>query len=489
MGTVIVNMFFSRAQVSVAAQRGMQAFYLAESGLEIGARLLTMNSLSGTPSRIACSALTGNAAVTNASLDDGTFTLTTINSSPILAIDTLSAAITATSTSIPVVSTAGFAPSGKIMVDREAMDYGGISGNSFVGVTRGVSGTTASVHANAAPVSQFVCSIAVSAGIPNLTSPQYQRKLQWSVYQDEAWAVGVRLSGSSWNIIHWNYPTAMTWSQQSSSAASPQQLNDISIVSNADAWAVGNSATVLHYNGSSWTALKTGISGSSNILGISALSSQEAWACDASGRVLKWTPTTNWTVATTASAAANAISMIDSNGNGTADAGWVVGNSSMAWRFNGSTWASANTGITTALNDVVTLSSTKAYAVGGSGRIFRWNGTSWSLMTSGTTQTLNGISMITTDSTDIGWAVGNSSVALYYNGSTWTSKNSGITGTITQVVIISANEAWAINTNGGIYYWDGTSWSLKFDSAQSLQGIDTVHLNKQITSGWTQVFG
>lgn len=69
----------------------------------------------------------------------------------------LNGGITDVQTTIPVTSTAGFPTSGTFwIVDfvTEAVDYTGISGNSFTGCTRGARGTSYSGHMNGIDVVQ-----------------------------------------------------------------------------------------------------------------------------------------------------------------------------------------------------------------------------------------------------------------------------------------------------------------------------------------------
>jgi len=69
----------------------------------------------------------------------------------------LSSAINATQTTIPVVSTAGYrTQGGSIGIDGELIDYTGIAGNDFTGCTRGARGTVSAAHGNGAAVSNFV---------------------------------------------------------------------------------------------------------------------------------------------------------------------------------------------------------------------------------------------------------------------------------------------------------------------------------------------
>ena len=58
----------------------------------------------------------------------------------------------AADTTLTVTSTSGFPATGTLLIGGELMDYSGIAGNDFTGLTRGVSGTTAADHANGSTV-------------------------------------------------------------------------------------------------------------------------------------------------------------------------------------------------------------------------------------------------------------------------------------------------------------------------------------------------
>lgn len=58
-----------------------------------------------------------------------------------------------TTAPIVVTSTAGWPATGALLIDQEVISYTGISGNTFTGITRHVSGSTGATHANGSPVS------------------------------------------------------------------------------------------------------------------------------------------------------------------------------------------------------------------------------------------------------------------------------------------------------------------------------------------------
>ncbi len=72
----------------------------------------------------------------------------------------ISGGLSATGTTITVVSTGVFPSSGTILIDNEKMTYAGVTSTSFTGVTRGAFGTIATTHVNGATV-MFVSTPAV----------------------------------------------------------------------------------------------------------------------------------------------------------------------------------------------------------------------------------------------------------------------------------------------------------------------------------------
>ncbi len=124
-----------------------KALFVAESGLEHAAYQLK----SGT----ACASLASTQTV-----GEGSFSTT---ASPNVASSTLTSAIIATDTVIPLASTTNFGAHGRITIGSEAINYVSISGLNLTGAKRGRMGTTADSHASGATVTQDQC-IVTSTG-------------------------------------------------------------------------------------------------------------------------------------------------------------------------------------------------------------------------------------------------------------------------------------------------------------------------------------
>jgi Tfp pilus assembly protein PilX len=505
----MTSLFVGSAHTTGNFIQADNAYYLAEAGFEETARLLLTPILSGTHSRIACGSITGNSNLTNTSFGPGTFTATTVTGSPVYMYTTLSSAIGNADTTIAVTSTGGFASAGRLVIDREIVNYGGISGNSFVGIQRGVNMSYNTPHANGTPVAQYQCNVSVTSGIPNLTSSLYQKKIQQSLQLQEGWAGGA-LSGSSFVLTRWNRPTEVSWNSNLMASTSAATINSISMLSNADGWAVGNvdslRFTLLRWNGFSWNLISSPSACSNQHLqGVSSVYMNEAWAvgpttrsngtCTTGGArrytVLRWNGT-SWTALTPSTTPAipadntsnqnlNAVHVIDATKSGAGTLGFTVGSNGIILQYDGTNWIQVTSPTTTNLRSVYIVSPSEAWAVGNGGTILKWNGATWSLVTSPTTRQLNSINMLDytlSGTAKTGWAVGNSGTAIAYNGSTWSSSTTGSSVNLFGVALFFTNpnkDVWAVGESGTILHFDGTSWSsITSNVSQQLNAISLI---------------
>ncbi len=529
MGVIIAYNLSSRASTGANEKSGFDAFYLAESGLEVAARLLIG---SGVSSSATCATLTGDSRVTNASLLNGTFTATAVGGALYTGSSTLSSSINASSSSITLASTVGFSAHGRVRIDSEAIDYAAISGNQLIGLARGAGGTTAASHTNGASVTESVCLVDVQAGIPSIASPSYQRELQMAVEilsGSDAWIVGNR-TGNNFVFERWNTPTASAWNDASvTDVSNRSNLNKVSLSSLTNGWAVGDvnrSNFIFNYwNGASWTAMPvSGACSGQNLYSVFTVSDSEAWAvgaryrpsCGGGGKegrnssyrytIFEWDgkswnqldPSTSPSIPSDSSSNRNLndISMIDSNRNGHANLGFAVGASGKILLYNGTSWSDYSSPTSSTLNGVSVVSTSEAWIVGASGHIYKWNGSSWSSFSSPTSTTLHNIQMVDSNGdgkAEYGWAVGNSGVIIYYNGSSWSTQHSS-GNDLFDIGISSDSQAWAVGASGAIFMWDGSSWTSQSSPVGvRLNGISVVRGSANITGSevgsWQQIFG
>lgn len=123
------------------------------------------------------------------------------------------------------------------------------------------------------------------------------------------------------------------------------------------------------------------------------------------------------------------------------------------------------------------ISDTNVVAVGKKGTIFRYDGTSWSQEVSGSNDDLNDVEAIGATA----FAVGKDGETLQYVGSSWIS-HTGFTGEdLFGVWAASPSEVWVAGKKGGIFFYDGVSWTNESASA----GAD----NKDIEDIWGDASG
>jgi hypothetical protein len=235
-------------------------------------------------------------------------------------------------------------------------------------------------------------------------------------------------------------------------------LAAVSPISATDVWAVGRAdgaALTEHWNCTRWSAvaLPSGpcevFESSCQLTGVSA---------DASGDVI-------------------------AVGNGTLNTypSWTA--AALAFRWNGTAWASMSLPASIgpwSLAHVKTFSATDAWAVGqaasgpaGAPSAAHWNGTSWTSVATPVLTTL-GLTMnaIAGSSGHDIWAVGlaessgyhnkqRHSAIMHYDGSNWTQTAIPDTHGLLDVAALSPTNAWALGFDGSLLHWDGTAWTIK----------------------------
>ena len=148
VGAVVVSLVGKETFAVLYQTQSLEAFSTAEAGAH---RALTYLSREGG----SCTAISGSPDFTDVSMGQATFTVTSTlyNPSP----TTLSGAIGTSDTTIPVGSTANYAPAGRIAIGAEFIHYSGTTATSFTGARRGMDGTTAASHSSGAEVAQYQC--------------------------------------------------------------------------------------------------------------------------------------------------------------------------------------------------------------------------------------------------------------------------------------------------------------------------------------------
>jgi Tfp pilus assembly protein PilX len=443
--SAFVAMMLSSTNSSIEAISANYSYDLAQAGLEAGTyQLTTAGTCNSAWSSIATVSGQGeyqyNCAVYNAS------TVTT-------------SALTASSTSVPVVSVTGLASFGAITIDSEVMFYDGISGLTLQNVRRGQSNTTATTHLLAAGVSQSQYIIMGKGGAPTLTTPNGSSTLSQALSLTSYFVAG----RSSTNGVILNFNN-MSWSTVLTAPATFtfQGMDTNSSYGEAVGFAPGRISSIYTFNGSSWT------------LGTSSITSTELYdvSCDSAN------PTNCWAVGVgqspprglsyhagtqylaTANFILNGISCtsgvcktvgenrvysflmstatpfasltsLNNPPSNTINAVAcpqpnsciLIRNNGSVYYFNGSLWSSAYSISSAALNNVHCPSTSTCIVVGNSGRIYNCTLPITSAA-SCVQQTAPGsldLADVHCNSTSDCLAVGTGSVAYRYIGGSWSS--------------------------------------------------------------------
>ncbi len=526
---MLVSMFIRISSSTTYLAETKKSIALAESGLQQGVKTLTMSTITSRQSCVGLSNTTG-LGTGSFSVIRATDTANSIN--PRYAFSTLSGAITAgaTPTTLAVSNSSVFASQGgRVLIGREVFQYQRIANaTTLAGVTRAQDGTLASAHDSGTQLSQYQCTMA-STGTSPTSSPLGVREYHQAIQQPVIFT-----AGAAGTILRWNSDAnELTWGSMSPGTF---VFNGISVLNYHAAWAVANSNGTTSYRfsrlqGNAWINTNLALTQSRNLSGVYATSDKEAWAVGALGQgntftLMLWTrdagnSDTNWckvscggkTVSTTGTTAAArvlfAVKAIDTNGDGFADIGYTAGgqagtganNRGLILSYNGSAWANfalpATTNRIGQLSGLDMLSANEAYFVGGSslnatdGKLFRWRSGAWSAVTT-TTTIMNSVSVVDTNGdglADFGMAVGDTGKVYTFNGSFAVTGPTTIAGAanLQGVVVLSATDAWAVDSAGNRFHYDGSSWvtlNTGVATGSSLNGVSAVSPKNSPISSW-----
>jgi photosystem II stability/assembly factor-like uncharacterized protein len=292
----------------------------------------------------------------------------------------------------------------------------------------------------------------------------------WALDANNAWAVG-----EYGVIIRWHSDgTTGEWTPMSSGPL--DEVKDISAVDIHHAWAVGPGG-ILAWNGSDWQQQTYPTSKPLN--GISAVSENLAWAVGDNATIVRWDGST-WSQETvtdtiTSTVKLNKVVALDQNNV------WAVGQyGTILYRHDGS-WQklSVRTDPNYFVGELYDISMRRVspgsdqfrgWIVGQNGDIIRFDGTDWS-HSSGGWYTRGG-RVCTIDGTHAWVAAGNTDNSLaFWNGSEWKSVALPNCITVYDVTALDANHVWAVGkarnitqkcNSDAVFFWNGSTWTVDY---------------------------
>jgi len=265
------------------------------------------------------------------------------------------------------------------------------------------------------------------------------------------------------DALQYKQTTNATWQLLANQQTAPvnKALRGVSLVSSTEGWAVGNSGTLLRWNGSAWSDVA--VPTSNNLIGVDMLNGSEGWAVGTND-ILHFTAG-NWvTVTKPTGAALRSVSVVAANN------AWAVGDNGVTLNWDGSKWNFVTSPTTRTLSSVFMLSNIDGWAVGGNSGtpntsvILRWNGSVWSPVNSPTTNPLNAVVML---SSNDGWAVGANGVIVHWDGVAWSKLTSPVSNGLNGIAMVSATSGWAVGNAGALIRWDGANWRSETNPAST----------------------
>ena len=506
LATIIVMISTVNSRSTANQIEQSESFYLSQSGLET-AKYALFNFNVG--SRVACSALGNNPGLQNIAFNTGVFSVSSSLTGPLTTV--LSSSISSSDTLIPVLSTAGFSSSGRVIIEREAIDYAATSSSvsvcgtppCLIGVKRGAGGTTPVLHYIGAQVGQYQCNLTSQGGVPVL-SPTSSIRAKTTVQASESLQYGFLVgdSSSAERLYAWNISSAPNaWTQFPDSVGIPNNTNFNAVYATNfnRAWAVGSSGRIAYYNGSAWV-LQLDTSGT--LYGVACAADNDCFAVGSNGNVYHY----NGAAWSAAHSVGNNVTLtgIDCHMDTSIASqsgykpyfcfavGYQNSNTGFAYYHPSSaaltSWITFNIGFQ--LNGVSCSSASSCMAVGGSNvntaQVARYNGNTWAAMSIPTPNArMNAVDCVTPNDC---WAVGRSGYVYHYDGNTWSGgSNIGSGAELHTVKCFNAHDCWAGADSGQLYHYNGSNWSLFADFGNfSLNGISFPTRTNNPQSFWEQ---
>ncbi len=284
----------------------------------------------------------------------------------------------------------------------------------------------------------------------------------WSPSAEVAWAFGdtlIRWDGNRWS--------------ESRPAESLPELNDLSVLPDGTAWAVGTYSKLYFWNGTGWeerTATPAGLDGSEAPLSaVWAVGPRHVFAGSPEGQILQQDGTSWQRV----QLAYPGTPIYDIWGSAP-DAVWAVAGDRSIYFWNGTSWSRVlKTDTQQEYVQAVSGSSRKdVWVVGGKGAVWHWNGAAWTRIPTETDADLTAVSV---NGKEV-WVVGWEGHVLQRSAKGWRRHELPAGIHLTKIWVGGPRDVWVTSFEGDVLHWDGQSWSrssmpLKRSTGKRLAGL------------------
>jgi len=343
-----------------------------------------------------------------------------------------------------------------------------------------------SLPAYVAPVVPRVASPPSGATNQNASRPGYSLASIGALSASDVWVVGARgdvgakgvLAGIQDHsfIVHYD---GAAWREASAPDIGP--LTAVATAADGEAWTLGPSGAILHWDGWKWTIADQ--AGGAVLRGLVAVEPNDVWAVGSEqGAPFSehWDGASWHSVALPAPPVAGGLNAI----SGSANDLWAVGAAADGTRvltahYDGTRWSYVpDAGVSDGgLLTVAAVAPDDVWA-GGDALLQHWDGTQWRDVS----QSFSGVrgALAAVSSSDVWLGAGNG--MAHWDGAAWrpvTAQQLGLSGhanaQIGAVSALSPTDVWAAGTLGAsgassaplVVHWDGSAWSLAVDSVQN----------------------
>ncbi|MCY1020160.1 hypothetical protein [Pyxidicoccus sp. MSG2] len=225
-------------------------------------------------------------------------------------------------------------------------------------------------------------------------------------------------------------------------------------------WAGGPGGQALHWDGSRWTALATGLSG--DLLLLSGSGASDVWAAGAGAALARWDGRSWGVESLPEGGLPGGLSMLSPSDGWLTQLPSTEAPDGRLWRRTAAGWrlVSGATGFSALWG----RSSTEVWALAGGQRLSRWDGMDWvglggALPVPGAGGERYTALWMSPDAST-GWAVATSGAIARWSGSGWTAMQSPRAVRFHGVWGSGSADVWLVGAQGTLLHWDGQSLAL-----------------------------
>jgi len=251
--------------------------------------------------------------------------------------------------------------------------------------------------------------------------------------------------------------TSYSWKKEYTGISG--DFNAAFVVDSNNYGGVGDDGLVFYYNGT-WNVGESGTT--KDLLYVYFVNANDGWAVGQSGTVIHFDGNAWSSVDIGATKELRGVFFADASN------GWVVGKSGVIYYFDGTSWTEQTSGTTKDLNAVWAVSPTDVWAGGKSGTMVHFDGTAWSVDSPGSKDFMG----LWFNSATDGWAIQKSGgLVSHYDGSTWTEENTGVSKVFFGIAF-NGTEGYIVGQTGTLLEYNGEHWiKITSGTTKNINGI------------------